>query len=639
MERDVILEEFVEFRLYPDLEKYAESCKGKRETTFSTESFLSTLRTIILSHLQPELSRYIWHEGLFDLRCNSQGGPQPYLFGRVSLGDGLEDEWFVTHLLLKISKTIPGLVASVVDADGDFMLIEAAEHLPDWLEPETSENRTFIFDGEIQIVPITDVPRPTLQSALEFIRHNSAKTKASDVIQQTIKNRLQGYTLERTIQETHKCRVVLPRKLAQLLTAYSQSITSITSCLSSAAPKDVTRASLLKSTCPRGSGLDLVPIQVTFTRLQFAQLLCAKMYAPSGYPMPLESSPDFLGYSLGIKLAIGAELAILKHDKVAIWTEAILGIDTNTDFIYKGACKAFWNVNFTPLAQILQAVADSPIATYNGPDDDMNWLDVEEGPILNDLADKMSGIQLAEQDADQIMQKMMEEEENPLLSDRLLEFMKATSGLDGIYYDPEIHSHPDESQSDDGEEGISDSGLEEDDKFVEREILEAVMNDPDLLMKILERGEDLGIDCQDLLDKMQHVDRDTLSRKSERPQKGLADIDSIKLAEARQRSRSLSTDKEFIKKVHQEDSTEEEVDAYFSEAKPPKTTLEQTAQSISDPESEQDVDLEEYMQQMDSELSGKAIGRENSHSANDFKKSIQADKSPSHALVLGLNHK
>jgi hypothetical protein len=34
------------------------------------------------------------------------------------------------------------------------LLIEAAEELPVWLEPESSDNRVFIADGLLQIVPL-----------------------------------------------------------------------------------------------------------------------------------------------------------------------------------------------------------------------------------------------------------------------------------------------------------------------------------------------------------------------------------------------------------------------------------------------------------------------------------------------------
>ena len=45
-------------------------------------------------------------------------------------------------------------------------LIEAAELLPPWLEPETSENRTFLAVGRLHIVP-----RPSAQVRVRKKKH------------------------------------------------------------------------------------------------------------------------------------------------------------------------------------------------------------------------------------------------------------------------------------------------------------------------------------------------------------------------------------------------------------------------------------------------------------------------------------
>ena len=39
-------------------------------------------------------------------------------------------------------------------ADGEFLLVQAAEHLPAWLEPDTAENRVFVKSGELHIKPV-----------------------------------------------------------------------------------------------------------------------------------------------------------------------------------------------------------------------------------------------------------------------------------------------------------------------------------------------------------------------------------------------------------------------------------------------------------------------------------------------------
>jgi hypothetical protein len=53
----------------------------------------------------------------------------------------VEDEWLIVYLLRGLTKLYPDLWIKVVDTDGEFMLIEAANALPRWLNPEIADNR------------------------------------------------------------------------------------------------------------------------------------------------------------------------------------------------------------------------------------------------------------------------------------------------------------------------------------------------------------------------------------------------------------------------------------------------------------------------------------------------------------------
>lgn len=101
------------------------------------------------------------------------------LFGSVLYGDYLEDEWFVTWLLFQLSSGVADsfkcpmdkrcscgqghegylsplssldLLLHVTDADGDFLLIEAADALPSWMQPNNTENRVFIRSGQLYAI-------------------------------------------------------------------------------------------------------------------------------------------------------------------------------------------------------------------------------------------------------------------------------------------------------------------------------------------------------------------------------------------------------------------------------------------------------------------------------------------------------
>lgn len=64
-----------------------------------------------------------------------------HLYGITYYGDNIEDEWFIVYLLQQITKHVTSLVARVIDSDGEFLLIEAANYLPLWANPDTCENR------------------------------------------------------------------------------------------------------------------------------------------------------------------------------------------------------------------------------------------------------------------------------------------------------------------------------------------------------------------------------------------------------------------------------------------------------------------------------------------------------------------
>lgn len=64
-----------------------------------------------------------------------------YLHGVTNYGDSVEDEWLIVYLLRRLSSTFKDLWIRVVDTDGEFLLIEAANALPRWLNPEVADYR------------------------------------------------------------------------------------------------------------------------------------------------------------------------------------------------------------------------------------------------------------------------------------------------------------------------------------------------------------------------------------------------------------------------------------------------------------------------------------------------------------------
>lgn len=61
----------------------------------------------------------------------------------------MEDEWLVVYILRELSKQYLDVWIKTVDTDGEFLLIEAANALPHWLNPEIADNR--VSSMELQL--------------------------------------------------------------------------------------------------------------------------------------------------------------------------------------------------------------------------------------------------------------------------------------------------------------------------------------------------------------------------------------------------------------------------------------------------------------------------------------------------------
>jgi hypothetical protein len=116
---------------------------------------------------------------IYCTRCLAAEEPR-HIGGCLRYGDNVEDEWIALSLLFELTRSYPNIIARAWDCDGEVrnlaevssetlissdlhacqvLLIEAAEYLPSWLEPETSENRVFIAEGRLQVVPLASSSR------------------------------------------------------------------------------------------------------------------------------------------------------------------------------------------------------------------------------------------------------------------------------------------------------------------------------------------------------------------------------------------------------------------------------------------------------------------------------------------------
>ncbi|EPQ28836.1 uncharacterized protein PFL1_03639 [Pseudozyma flocculosa PF-1] len=168
-------------------------------------------------------------------------------------GDCVEDEWFITYILCMATRDAAyfgtSLAVSIQDEDGQFILIEAAEALPKWVSPDNVDNRVWIHQGRLHLVPLeirsATMPAPridsqdedpdhpatiTVSDAIRAVSDPSIFTGVSDAVQEAAFARIQDYPLA-AADHHHTTLAYLSRRLACVLQADPQLVSRATEAL------------------------------------------------------------------------------------------------------------------------------------------------------------------------------------------------------------------------------------------------------------------------------------------------------------------------------------------------------------------------------------------------------------------------
>ncbi|XAR58162.1 hypothetical protein NMG60_11026565 [Bertholletia excelsa] len=311
------------FSIYPDfcILSTTENPKTTTRTSSCSElsSQLQSLHLQILNYLRPYTSDYIWQHEPFTLSISSSSVScicssyhhqhLPHLHGKVLFGDNLEDEWFVVFLLFQLSLHFHDISIRLWDNDGEFLLIEAAFHLPQWLNPENSTNRIFIRRGHLDIIGRKQFPStPTLFESLSYLINCGGKARASDSVQSAIQNRIADYP-QRARKNMHRVRVRVPLSVAQVLRHEPCLISLAVEGFYDRDIDSMKYAAKMERFLSSGNREEIVQVSVGMSRAMYAQLVQQAFQAPKCYPMPPRS--DVSGYveaELGMKIACGFEM-------------------------------------------------------------------------------------------------------------------------------------------------------------------------------------------------------------------------------------------------------------------------------------------------------------------------------------------
>ncbi|KAL8127519.1 protein ecdysoneless homolog isoform X2 [Apium graveolens] len=272
-------------------------------------SLLQSLHLEILNFISPYTSNYIYQHHPFSLSLNSSD-PIPHLHGKLKYGDNLDDEWFVVFLLFEISKRFSSVSIRVFDTDGEFLLIEAAVHLPKWLNPSTSVNRVFIRGGGLCIVPKSRFNScPNLREALRFLQDcGESVCRVEENVGECIRSRIKGF-VERVDYNMHRVRVRVPVTVASVLRNEPCLIALAVEGFYDRDIDSMKYAGKMERFLPNGSGEEFVVVSVKMSRAMYAQLVQQNFQAPKCYPMPSRSEGRVYSEAeLGMKIACGFEM-------------------------------------------------------------------------------------------------------------------------------------------------------------------------------------------------------------------------------------------------------------------------------------------------------------------------------------------
>lgn len=320
----------------------------------------------ILTHIEPFTKGYIWHRHTFWIRSSTEALPpwrslrrrnrqddggtgksclrenqgeedldehQAFLWGQTQYGDNVEDEWFVTWLLMEVARKFRSTAVRLWDSDGEFLLIEAAYSLPRWLKPEVATNRVWLHQGHVHLVAkqVSEERTATsertkakrghqgrrymsplsISTALNVIKSTpNDSLSAGECIDGSIAAKLHDYP-QKAMDSMHQTRALVPVRIAHMLQRNPQIVSACVDAFFNRDPYDIALVSNGPVQFPPEEGMALVGVK--FSRCLYAQIALQDFHPPRRWPSPPSKEKDPEGYaaaSLGAKLAAGFEMIL-----------------------------------------------------------------------------------------------------------------------------------------------------------------------------------------------------------------------------------------------------------------------------------------------------------------------------------------
>lgn len=231
------------------------------------------------------------------------------MHGVTHYGDNIADEWFIVYLLTQLTKQFANITARVIDSDGEFLLIEAADVLPKWASPDTCEQRVYLSNGYMHLVqnsPSNTAKTMLVAAAVTKIQNNPTLYKVSKEIQCCIEERMKEFeSVENT--NLHHQIVRLPLGVAMILKKQPSLIAAAVRAFCERDPIDMKACRSMRYFPPE----QRVRTNVCFTKCLYAMVMHSNYVPDRKIGWNLSGNPNSEEYKedlLGIKLACGFEI-------------------------------------------------------------------------------------------------------------------------------------------------------------------------------------------------------------------------------------------------------------------------------------------------------------------------------------------
>ncbi|CAN9143935.1 unnamed protein product [Alternaria alternata] len=412
-------------KLPDDVVEYTVFIIDSRLSDIQTRERLQAFQRALTILEKRFLKEYIWQRDSLALDLVREEH-QWLLKGRSNYGDSVADEWLIVYFLRELSKEFKDAWIRIYDSDGEFLLIEAANALPKWLNPEVAENRVWINSHRLLIIPLgkEEDPAPLTQvQALQIIDETPARPQQYGKVEKEAFHRLAGYPTAIS-ENQHHATLPLPRKVAHILHNNPSYIAPVVEAFYLRDPISIRLIQPEKSKIPLTfPPEDFVDVSVRFTKVLYAQLLGQHWEPQAPWDTALEqlakSGKPIEKAEIGIKIAAGMQM-LLSHSlyasrkptrEIALLLEDLENGDDTLP-------------------------TDTEIASWPKREDDEAWLNIDFSEFEKELEGKGSGAKGAfgDKNAEENLKKMVARF-NDFLADNEAGAEGADGGLDPMDVD------------------------------------------------------------------------------------------------------------------------------------------------------------------------------------------------------------